>query len=160
KKNIRYVNIIVFIHLFICLFAFLQHPISPLAGQMLEIKKLLYVVENADDKVLGVLSKEETYISGGFVDRFRLAGPFSTTINFAYFSVSSVIINFYLYIRYKKRYYLALLIILFIASILTQTRSLLLAEISLVFGYLFFAPHKRHAIYKMTIIIAALLSLI
>lgn len=160
KKNIRYVNIIVSIHLLICLFAFLQHPISPWAGQMLEIKKLLYAIENTDDKVFGALSREETYISGGFADRFRLAGPFSSTISFAYFALSSFIINFYLYLRYKKTYYLALLIILFLASILTQTRSLLLAEICLVFGYLFFAPHRRHAIYKMTIIIGALFSLI
>ena len=39
RKNLKLVNVIVFIHFAICVFAFLQHPVSPIATQMLEIKK-------------------------------------------------------------------------------------------------------------------------
>tara|TARA_R110000868_G_scaffold392315_3_gene662891 strand:- start:308 stop:1597 length:1290 start_codon:yes stop_codon:yes gene_type:complete len=154
NKDIRYVNVIVFIHFLICIFAFLQHPLSPVASQMLEIKKMLYVSVQSQPG-LANLGNEEAYISGGFADRFRLSGPFVSSINFSYFIISSFAINFYLYLRYKRKYYLAFLIVLFIASIFSQTRSLLLAEIFLVLGYLFFTPFKRHGLYKLVMVTGA-----
>ncbi|MCM4154284.1 hypothetical protein DHD05_22080 [Arenibacter sp. N53] len=154
NKDIRYVNVIVFIHFLICIFAFLQHPLSPVAAQMLEIKKMLYVSVQSEPG-LANLGNEEAYISGGFAERYRLSGPFVSSINFSYFAISSFAINFYLYLRYKRNYYLAFLIVLFIASIFSQTRSLLLAEIFLVLGYFFFAPIKRHGFYKLAIVTGA-----
>ena len=159
KKDIKYINIILLLHFSICIFAFLQHPISPLAPQMLEIKKSLIASVQFDGQ-LANLEREGQYISGGHGDRFRLAGPFLSTINFAYFAISSVIISFYMYLRYRKRFYLILLAVLFVASLLTQTRSLLLAEICLVFGYFFFAPLKKHGLYKLAMVTGALIAVL
>tara|TARA_R110000868_G_scaffold193351_1_gene438227 strand:- start:22993 stop:24288 length:1296 start_codon:yes stop_codon:yes gene_type:complete len=154
KKDIRYVNIIVGIHFLICIFAFLQHPMSPIAAQMLEIKRFLYSAVQ-EGSVLNKLEGEEAYISGGFGDRFRLAGPYASTISFSYFAITSFIINFYLYLKFRKRLNLFFLGTLFVASILSQTRSLLLAEIFLVFGFYFIAPLKQHGLYKLVLIIGA-----
>lgn len=154
KEGIKYLNIIVSIHFFILVFAFLQHPLSPVAGRMLEVKKILYV-SAVSDRIEKDLTREETYISGGFGNKFRLAGPFANTINFSYFAYSSFVLNLFLFLKYRKKPYLALLILLFIASVLSQTRSLLLAEIFLVFGYLFFAPFKKHFFYKLGIVFGA-----
>ncbi|MDT0607835.1 O-antigen ligase family protein [Croceitalea rosinachiae] len=156
KEGVKYLNIIVLIHLFILVFAFLQHPLSPIADQMLEIKKLLYVSAESE-RIAQDLKREGTYITGGYGDRFRLAGPFANTINFSYFAFSSFALNLFLFIKYKRKQYLFLLIVLFIASILSQTRSLLLAESFLIFGYLFFAPFKKHFFYKIAIVLGALI---
>ena len=48
--------------------------------------------------------------------------------------------------------YLFFLTVIFIASVLSQTRSLLLAEVCLVFGYLFLAPFKRQGLYKIAMV--------
>ena len=159
KKDIKYINIILLLHFAICMFAFLQHPISPIAPQMLEIKKSLFSSVQFDSH-LSNLQREGEYIAGGHVNRFRLAGPFSSTINFSYFAISSVIISFYMYLRYQRRFYLTLLVVLFVASLLTQTRSLLLAEICLVFGYFFFAPLKRHGLYKLAMVTGAIIAIL
>ncbi len=159
KKDIKYVNFLVFIHFAICIFAFLQHPLSPLASEMLEIKRSLYASAESE-RILGKLKTEGVYIEGGYGDRFRLAGPFVTSINFAYFAISSVIINFYLYLKYKKRIYLFYLAVLLVASLFTQTRSLLLAEIILIFGFLFFGPFKRQGLYKIAMIVGVSMSLL
>lgn len=158
KKDMKYVNIIVFIHFLICVFAFLQHPLSPIAPQMFEFKKLLYA-SVIDDPAMGILMNEEAYISGGLGNRFRLSGPFPHSISFSYFAISSFVINFYMYLKYKRKFYLVFLIVLFLASLLSQTRSLLLAEIFLVFGYLFFAPFKRHGLYKLAMVTGALIAI-
>lgn len=155
KEGVKYLNIIVLVHFSILVFAFLQHPLSPIADQMLDIKKLIYVSAESD-RIAQDLTREETYISGGFGDRFRLAGPFANTINFSYFAFTSFVLNLFLFLKYKKRPYLYMLILLFIASLLSQTRSLLLAEIFLVFGYLFFAPLRKHFVYKIGIVFGAL----
>ena len=159
KKDIKYINIILFIHFLICVFAFLQHPLSPISPQMLEIKKLLYsTVENV--RALGALGNEEIYISGGYANRFRLSGPFASSIMFSYYAISSFAISFYMYLKYKRKFYLVFLVILFLASLLSQTRSLLLAEICLVFGYLFFAPFKRHGLYKLVMVTSAIIAIL
>ncbi len=156
KKSLKYVDVILYVHLFICLFAFLQHPISPISAQMLEIKKLLYVmVEN--EGISTKLNREEVYIEGGFGDRFRLSGPFVSTINFSYFAISSLAISMYMYLRLRKKFYLIIIAMLLVASVLTQTRSLLLGEIVLIFGFLFFVPVSRHALYKLGLVICTLL---
>ncbi len=156
KKGVKYLNIIVLIHFLILAFAFLQHPFSPIADQMLEIKKLLYVSAESD-RIAQDLIREEAKITGGYGNAFRLAGPFANTINFSYFAFSSFALNLFLFLKYRGKPYLFLLILLFIASILSQTRSLLLAEVFLVFGYLFFAPLKKHFFYKIGIVIGAII---
>lgn len=158
KKDLKYLNILLFVHFLICVFAFLQHPFSPIAAQMLEIKRLLYASVEGD-RLIGRLETEEVYIAGGYSDRFRLAGPFASTITFSYFALSSVFISFYLYLKSKKRIYLWMLVTLLTASLLTQTRSLLLAEIFLIFGYLFFNPGRKHALYKFGIVTFSVLAL-
>tara|TARA_R100001369_G_scaffold85726_1_gene119631 strand:- start:4436 stop:5728 length:1293 start_codon:yes stop_codon:yes gene_type:complete len=159
KKDIKYINIILFVHFLICIFAFLQHPLSPIASQMMEIKKMLYSTGNAED-ILSKLGLEETYVEGGFANRFRLSGPFNSSISFSYFAISSFILNLYMYLRFKKKIYIFFLGTLFIASVLSQTRSLLLAEICLVFGYMFFAPSKRQSIIKLVMVAGALAAII
>lgn len=152
KKNIKYINIILFVHFLICIFAFLQHPFSPFASQFLDLKKQLLPNLEEGSRAFQTLYTEEQRIAGGYGDRFRLAGPFANTIGFSYFAISSFIITFYMYIKRKRKYYLIMLIILFLASILSQTRSLLLAEIFLVFGYFFFIPRKNQALYKVGLV--------
>jgi hypothetical protein len=138
------------IHLLICIFALLQHPFSPIASSMLEIKRLLYTsVEGGLDK----LDTENAYISGGFSNRFRLAGPFASTISFSYFAISSFIISGYMYTKYRKRFYLVMLLVIFTASLLTQTRSLLLAELAFVFGYIYFTPNYRKGLNRIILIV-------
>lgn len=159
KKNLKYLNIIIFVHFFIYLFAIMQHPLSPIASQMLEIKKLLYSSVQ-DAHVLKTLKGEGTYIEGGFANRFRLSGPFANSISFSYFAISSFIISFYMYLKHKKKIYIIMLGVIFLTSLLSQTRSLLLAEICLVFGYMFFAPFKRHGIYKMALVTAGLVTVL
>lgn len=159
KKDIKYINVIVFIHFLICVFALLQHPFSPIAPQMLEIKKLLYASSQIVQD-MGTFENEQAYISGGLGNRYRLSGPFASSIGFSYFAISSFAINFYMYLRYKRKFYLVFLVVLFLASLLSQTRSLLLAEICLVFGYLFFAPLKRHGLYKLALVTSAIIAVL
>ncbi|MCK0147053.1 O-antigen ligase family protein [Arenibacter sp. F26102] len=125
---------------------------------MHDIKKGLYSNIEASG-ASGALDTEEAYISGGFENRFRLSGPFRSSISFSYFAITSFILTLYMYLRSKRKVYLYYLGLLFIASILSQTRSLLLAEICLVFGFLFFAPFKNHGLYKLIIFCFAVLSL-
>ncbi len=158
KKDIKYINIIILIHVLICIFAILQHPMSPIASQMHEIKKGLYSTLE-QSAALNTLSTEEAYISSGFESRFRLSGPFASSISFSYFAITSFILTLYIYLRSKKKIYLYYLCLLFIASILSQTRSLLLAEICLILGFLFFAPFKNHGLYKLIILLFAVLSI-
>lgn len=159
KKGARYVNIIVFVHFAICVFALLLHPISPMASQMLEIKKLLYasseIISDTD-----TFETEAAYISGGLGDRYRLSGPFASSIGFSYFAISSFALNLYMYLKYKRKLYIVFLAVLFVASLLSQTRSLLLGEICLVFGYLFFAPIKRHGLYKLALVTSAVIAVL
>ena len=156
KKDQKYINVVLIGHFLITLFALLQHPLSPISFQMFEIKKQLFAALPTET-ILKQLEMEGAYISGGYGDRFRLSGPFSSTIGFSYFAISSFIITFYMYLQHKKKYYLWYLGLLFVASVLTQTRSLLLAEILLVFGYLFFAPGERSGLYKIGLIASAVI---
>jgi hypothetical protein len=156
KENHKYLNIIVFIHLMICVFAFLQHPFSPVASEMYGIKQLLYS-SLEEGKGLTRLSREESYIEGGHGYRYRLSGPFGYSISFSYFAISSFILTFYMYLRYKKKFYIIILIVLFIASILSQTRSLILAEIVLVLCYLLFAKQRKSYRFKFLFIGATLI---
>ena len=100
KQGVKYLNIIVLVHFLILVFAFLQHPLSPVADQMLEVKKMLYVSAESD-RIAQDLKREGTYISGGIGDRFRLAGPFANTINFSYFAFTSFALNMFLFLKFK-----------------------------------------------------------
>lgn len=155
QKNINYVKIILIGHLVICGFSLLQHPISPIAGSMLEVKKALFA--SVEGSITGKLEKENAYIAGGYSDRFRMAGPFSSTITFTYFAIASFCLSFYMYIRTRKKFYLVVLGTVFLCSIFSQTRSLLLGELVIIFGYLFFAPQRKRSMYQLTMIIGGVL---
>ncbi len=157
SRKPNYINIILFVHFIICLFALLQHPISPLAGQMLEVKKFLYSSVTSEN-IVGKLETEEAYISGGYANRFRLSGPYASAISFSYFAISSFMLTFYMYLKYKKRSYIILLSTIFIASLLTQTRSLILAELFLLAGYFFFIPTRIRGILKTAIVIGGMIA--
>ncbi|MDC6352776.1 O-antigen ligase family protein [Zeaxanthinibacter sp. PT1] len=119
---------------------------------MTDIKRVLY--DHVDSEGLDeTISMEATYASSPkFADRFRLAGPFSSTISFSYFALSSFFLALYMYHRRLQKRYIVFLVLLFIASVLSQTRSLLLAEVFIVGAYFFFAPTRKHALYKFAII--------
>ncbi|WP_036384319.1 O-antigen ligase [Muricauda sp. MAR_2010_75] len=157
QKNLKYVNVVLIGHFFICLFALLQHPISPIASEMFEFKRFLFSNVTEGSRVSGTLENEDMYISGGYADRFRLAGPFASTISFSYFAISSFCMAFFMYIKTKKRIYMGLLGVLFVCSILTQTRSLLLGELVIIGGYFFFVPHKKRPMYQSAMFVAGLL---
>lgn len=156
QKDIRYVKVILIGHLFICLFSLLQHPISPIAGQMLEIKKLLFS-SGVADRLASNLENEVAYISGGHADRFRMAGPFANTISFSYFAITSFCMSFFMYIKTSKRFYLIVLGAVFICSVLSQTRSLMLGELVIVFGYLFLAPQRRRPLYQLGLVFSGVI---
>lgn len=151
RENLKYVKIIVVVHLGICIFALLMHPISPLASQFFEIKKALFSI-TLDGNISSNLETENSYISGGYVNRFRLSGPFRSTISFTYFAITSFCMAFYLFIKTSKRFYLIVLGVVFICSLLSQTRSLLLGELIIIFGYLFFAPQKKRPLYQFGLV--------
>ncbi|MBO0323563.1 hypothetical protein J0X14_14735 [Muricauda sp. CAU 1633] len=155
KKNLKYVNIILIGHFAICIFSLLQHPLSPIAGQMLDIKRTLLSAPT-DGRISQGLENESMYIAGGHADRFRMAGPFVSTISFTYFAISSFCMAFFMYIKTKKRFYLMVLGAVFICSALSQTRSLLLGELVLIGGYFFLIPHKKRPIYQTAMVIAGL----
>ncbi|MER3373033.1 MAG: hypothetical protein RIM83_00185 [Allomuricauda sp.] len=156
QRNLKYVNIVLIGHFLICLFAILQHPISPFASEMLELKKFLFSSTLDSDRISGAIERENAYISGGYADRFRLAGPFASTISFSYFAIASFCITFFMYVKTKKRIYMAFLGVLFICSILTQTRSLMLGELVIVGGYFFFVPHKKRPFYQSAMVVSGL----
>lgn len=151
QKNLRYVKIILMCHFIICLFSLLQHPLSPIAGEMLEIKKILFS-SATDEGIVGALENEIAYISGGHADRFRMAGPFANTISFSYFAITSFCLAFFMYVKTRKNFYMIVLGTVFICSILSQTRSLLLGELIIIFGYLFLSPQKKRPLYQLGIV--------
>ncbi len=156
RKGVYYLNVLLFVHFLVCVFSLLGHPISPIASEMFEIKKFLFTTADQSSQTFQM---ENEYIEGGYADRFRLSGPFSDTVQFSYFAFTSFALNVYMYLRYKKKIYVIYLLLIFIASILTQTRSLLLAEIVLVFGYLFFLSDAERKFYKIKLIFMATLGI-
>jgi hypothetical protein len=155
QKNLKYVNIILIVHFAICIFSLLQHPLSPIAGQMLDIKKTLLSTPT-EGRISQGLENESMYISGGYADRFRMAGPFVSTISFTYFAISSFCMAFFMYIKTKKRFYLIVLGTVFLCSALSQTRSLLLGELLIIGGYFFLIPHRKRPMYQTAMVIAGL----
>ena len=64
KEDIKYVNYIIVLHLGICLFAILQHPLSPLSGQIHDIKMMLFQGQDGNvsllKKLQSTINKEAT----------------------------------------------------------------------------------------------------
>jgi hypothetical protein len=151
KNKPQYINIIVGLHVLTVVFGFLLHPFSPFALEMIEVKNVLFSSLDPT-KYSSKISTEEAYIAGGYLERLRLSGPFLSSIRFSYFAYSSFALSFYLYIKSNKRVYIITLLLIFLASVLSQTRSLLLAELVLTFGYIFFNPSIKAPLYKIGLV--------
>lgn len=144
KQGKIYIDALLGVHFLIVIFAILLHPLSPIALDLFEIKAKLFPVL---DKELALrLGGEKEYITGGYAGRFRVSGPFPTAILFSYFAISNFLLNFYMYVKHKGKFYLFNIAIIIIASILTQTRSLVLGEFLAIGAYLFFYPGSKRKI--------------
>lgn len=137
KKNIKFVNIILFCHFIWVVFAMLQHPLSPVSTKVLAIRQQLFAgVEK--ETVSNRLQSEEAYVENGEGTRFRVSGPFHSPIALAYLMINSLFLGYYMYIKTKRKRYLYYCLFLFFVSLLTQTRSLMWAELIFVSGIFFF----------------------
>lgn len=155
KKGKRYVDTLLLVHLLIVVFALLLHPLSPLAPTLFKYKALLFPV--LDDELMLRLGTEREYITGGYSTRYRVSGPFATAILFSYFAISSFLLNFYMFIKHKGKFYLFNLLLILAASILCQTRSLILGELLVIGGYLFFLPGPKRKFIQLKLIVAVVL---
>ncbi|MFK7782906.1 O-antigen ligase family protein [Psychroserpens sp.] len=134
KEDLWYLKFIVFIHLLICLFALLQHPLSPLSSEIHDIKLQLYSNIDQEDARSIKLKNQETHIDFGVSNKFRLSGPFVSTTTFSYFLMVTFLFNLYLYFRTHKRIYVFTTAFVILCSILTQTRSLVIAIAIILIG--------------------------
>lgn len=156
KEDLKYLKLIVFIHLGICLFAILQHPLSPLSSQIHDIKLALYSGIENDESLLKKLTNQELYIDLGIGSRFRLSGPFAGSITFSYFLMSTFFLNLYLYFRSQSKFFLFSIAFIILCSILTQTRSLVLAQATMLMGLFLFIHNVRLNSYKVIFTIIGL----
>ncbi len=156
KENLWYLKFIVWIHLLICLFALLQHPLSPISSEIHEIKLQLYSnVDQADARSIK-LKNQETHISHGVSDKFRLSGPFVSTTTFSYFLIVTFFFNLYLYFRTHKRFYIYTTAFVILCSILTQTRSLVVA-IALILIGIFALVSTDRKLNNLKVVVTAIL---
>jgi hypothetical protein len=157
KENIKLVNIIIAVHIGICVFAILQHPLSPMSSQIHEIKKTLFASIEMEEGIAKKLNNQEEYIKLGIGIRFRASGPFASAITFSYFLLSTFFLNVYMYFRQKKGIYLWFIGFIMICSFLTQTRSLILAEFFILFGIFVFIHNEKLNSYKVILILIGLI---
>lgn len=156
KENTKYLNIIIAIHLGICVFGLLHHPISPLSSQVHQIKTSLYKGVEGNEGLSKKLTGQDRYIQEGISNRFRMSGPFPSPIPFAYFLLSALFLNLYMYLRSNKKIYLFNLSIILLCSFMSQTRSLILAEVVMIMIFWVFINNKRINTYKVGIVITVL----
>lgn len=156
KDNVKYLNLIIIIHIGICVFAILQHPMSPFSAQVQEIKTLLYANVEMDEGITKRLKDQETYIELGIGNRFRLSGPFASSITFSYFLLSTFFLNIYMYFRSQKKIYLYSLAFIILCTLLCQTRSLFVAEVVIILGVFLFIHNQKLNSYKVILTIIAL----
>ncbi|RIV46049.1 O-antigen ligase family protein [Flagellimonas pelagia] len=158
KKGPKYLRVISWVHLGILIFALLHHPLSPIAGEVQEFKKALLTSNDAEMGEAD-LSNEETYIEYGLANRFRLSGPFAFAITFSYFAISSFILNLYLFMKTRKKFYLLVLGLLIVTAFLSQTRSLILGLFIISAGYFLLIQNKTVR-YKFNLIAGAFFSIL
>lgn len=158
KKGTRYLRVISWVHLGIIIFALLHHPLSPVAAQVQDFKKELLTSNDADMGEAD-LSNEETYIEYGMANRFRLSGPFAFAITYSYFAISSFILNLFLFMKTRKKFYLLVLGLLIVTAFLSQTRSLILGMFIVSAGYFLLIQNKT-ARYKFNLFVTGLFSIL
>ncbi|NRD23522.1 O-antigen ligase family protein [Winogradskyella litoriviva] len=158
KENIKFVNIIIGVHVLICVFAILQHPLSPISSSMMAIKKTLFASIEASEGIAKKLNNQEEYIKLGIGIRFRASGPFPSAITFSYFLLSTFFLNIYMYFRQKKGVYLGIISLILVCSFLTQTRSLILAEFFILLGVFVFIHNEKLNSYKVIFTLIGLIA--
>lgn len=159
KKNIKFANIILFCHFLWVVFAVLQHPLSPVSNQVLAIRQQMFASVEKEG-LSNRLQAEEAYIESGEGTRFRVSGPFHSPIALAYLMINSLFLSYYMYVKTKKKGYLSYCIFLFMVSLLTQTRSLMWAELAFVSGIFFFNTNMKTRILSRVAAVFSLLLLI
>lgn len=159
KENIWYLKFIVLIHLLICVFAILQHPMSPISAQIHEIKLQLYSSVDYSDATGIKLKNQEAHITYGIINKFRLSGPFVSTTTFSYFLMVTFFLNLYLYFRTNKRVYIFTTSFVILCSLLTQTRSLVFAIAIMLIGiFVIINNNSRFNYLKVLVLITILIS--
>lgn len=157
KENLWYLKLIVAIHLLICVFALLQHPMSPFSAQIHEIKVQLYSNMDQSEATAIKLENQETHITHGVSDKFRLSGPFVSTTTFSYFLMVTFFFNLYLYFRTHKRIYVFTTAFVILCCLLTQTRSLVIAIAVILMGIFILINDNSRFNYLKVIITSILL---
>lgn len=156
KRNIKYVNIVLFCHFLIFCFAVLQHPASPYASKMASIRSSLFA-PLAVNEMEEHFAAEEEYIMLGMGEKFRVSGPFNNSIGLAYLLLSSFFISYYMFYRTRNKLYLINCMFIFFVSVLSQTRSLLLAELFFIVGVLAFSINPRVRMFSRGMFVVGLL---
>lgn len=158
KEDIKYLNYIIVLHLGICLFALLQHPLSPLSSQMHELKMMLFKGQDGNLSLAKKLQNQELYIDLGISNKFRLSGPFASSITFSYFLLSTFFLNLFMYLKTEKRLYMLSTGFVILCSLLCQTRSLLLAEVVILISVFLFIHNAKINSYKVIFTILGLVT--
>jgi hypothetical protein len=146
NRDIRYINIVLFFNFCSFLFAAAQHPSSPVAQQVYEIRQKLFASVDQED-VQENIATEEEYIESDLGARFRVSGPFNTPINLAYLLLSSFFLSAFMYHRKKRSIYLINCIFIVFVSLLSQTRSVILAELLFTGGLLFYIQNAKLRVF-------------
>ena len=150
KKSLRYVNIILLCQCMSFGFAVLQHPASPFAGTMMQIKQSLFAPLEVNEMEENFAAEEE-YVTLGMGEKFRVSGPFNNSIALAYLSLSSFFLSYYMFYRTRYKLYLLNCAFIMFVSVLSQTRSVLLAELLFATGLLAFSQYPKVRVFSRTV---------
>lgn len=94
---------------------------------------------------------EEEYVTLGIGEKFRVSGPFNNSIALAYLSLSAFFISYYMFYRTRNKLYLLNCAFIIFVSVLSQTRSVLLAELFFTTGVLAFSQNLKVRLFSRTV---------
>jgi len=110
------------------LLAFFQHPLTPFSIEAISIKGELFSVNMTGE----ILDRFSNVIENGYVMP-RVSGPYGFSIILSYILISSAIISTYFYRKTKSLFFVFYLLLITIVSLMTMSRSLLLALLMIYF---------------------------
>ncbi len=143
------INIILVVFFLAFLLAFFQNPLTPLTDFSQSLRLELFA-NNMKDTDLEIYS---TFLEDEARNFTRVSGPYGQTITLSYALVSAAIISAFCYVYTKKYHYLAFTFFTFIVSIMTLTRSAVLA-ILIIMSYLMLSRAKGLLITSLIIVVS------
>lgn len=138
KKDIKKINIILFIHFLAVLLVFFQYPFTPLTEWARTIK-LLYFSNNM---TVDNLNYYQNILENDF-NILRVSGPYGQVVTLSYtFTVSGILTTF-MYLKTHKNIYIYYLLFIFVVSLMTLTRS---SSLAIVIMMVYLIPNKKISI--------------